>query len=107
MFKNFEGDFAIDPNFPGLRELALLTASDNRNVASGASRSMVYALKLVSDPRFELIAVGERYENSVGKSDIDLKFRHRETGRLGHAEFKEWSPESQKANLSKANAKSE
>src|SRR5262245_42091283 len=31
MFKNFEGDFAIDPELPGLRKTLLLLASDNQN----------------------------------------------------------------------------
>jgi hypothetical protein len=102
MFKNFEGPFAIDPNLPGIREAVLQTASDNKNLVRGASRTMVYAMKLMSDQRFELIGVNQPYQNSLGKSDIDLNVRHVATGKVANIEVKDWSPDSQRANLAKA-----
>jgi hypothetical protein len=99
MFQNLEGEFAVNPNIPGLGQLAQLAAFDNESGAKGARRTFVYGLKLNADSRFEWLSVNERYANSLGKSDIDIKFEHRSTYRIGHLESKELTAASQRADL--------
>jgi len=102
MFQNLEGDFAFDPELPGLGKTILLTASDNMSQVRGASRTLRYAGVINGDSRFTLTGLNEPYANGAGRTDADIQFRHVETGRNGHIEVKEWSHESQIANLRKA-----
>lgn len=101
-FKNFGGDFAFDTDLPGLRQSILYLASDNRNVAMGAARTLRYAGVINGDARFEFTGLNRVIENAAGKTDADLLFRHKQTGKSVRIEVKEWSPQAQRANLRRA-----
>src|ERR1035437_5355707 len=61
MFKNFEGEYSIDPTIPGVEEAARLSSSSNPNVAKGYRRALRYAQIIDNDKRFVLNRMeGER-----------------------------------------------
>src|SRR5271157_1459676 len=102
MFQNLERELTFDPEMPGLGRTILLSASDSTSQVRGASRTLRYAGVINGDRRFELTRLNEPYANAAGKTDADIEFRHMETGRKGRIEVKEWSEESQRTNLAKA-----
>jgi hypothetical protein len=104
MFKNFEGDFAFDPDIPGLRKTILLTASVNKSVAFGSSRTVAYAGIINGDDRFELEALNKPLTTSIGKTDADLLMRHKTTGTPVRIEVKTWSKKTQRTNFKDAEA---
>jgi hypothetical protein len=56
---------------------------------------------LNGDPRFELTGSNRPMTSASGKTDTDIEFRHRGTGRYGRIEVKELSRETQRRNLGK------
>ena len=101
MFDNFDGDFSFNPDLPGLRTAVRLSASENRNVVRGSVRTLRYAGVLNGDNRFELTSLNGLTKTLSGKTDSDIEFRHRGTGRIGRIEVKELSPETQRRNIRK------
>ena len=104
MFKNFDGEFAFNPDLAGFRQLTSFQASDNRYVVKGAARTIRYAGVINGDSRYELTGLNQPLKNAAGKTDADILFRHKETGKNVRMEVKSWSARTQKANLKGAEA---
>ncbi len=101
LFNNFQGRGAIDPAIPGVEKNVRLCVSDNPNVARGARRTQLYATRIYNDPRFKLLAIDEPTSTPLGRTDKDIRFRHRATGTEGRIEVKEWTEATQRSNRPK------
>ncbi len=99
LFRNFEGQGAIDPTIPGVEKNIRLCVSDNTNVAKGARRTQLYANRIHNDPRFRLVGLDTLTDTPIGKTDKDITYRHRQTGVAGRIEVKQWSIETQRTNF--------
>lgn len=98
IFNNFEGQSAIDPRIPGVEKTARLLASSSRSQVKGHTRELLYASRIYTDKRFELVGMNHKLERSWGNTDADIVFRNRTSGLYGRIEVKNYSLNSQVTN---------
>jgi hypothetical protein len=99
IFKNFEGDFYLDPVIPGVEKNIRFLASPSWQQAKGARRTLLFGTAIQNDGRFELLALDEPTMTKLGRTDKDLSFRHTDTGRMCRIEVKDVSLSSQRADI--------
>ncbi len=108
IFNNFEGQSAIDPTIPGVEKTARLLASSSRSQVKGHTRELLYASRIHTDRRFQLVEMNRKLPShdkvsgkllrSWGSTDADIVFRHRTSGMYGRIEVKNYSLASQRTN---------
>lgn len=98
IFRNFEGNYSIDPRIAGVEKSVLLQRSSSQSQAKGYRRELLYASAFHNDPRFGLEAMNRVLKRSWGNTDADLVIRHK-TGLYGRIEVKDYSLNSQITNL--------
>jgi hypothetical protein len=99
IFKNFEGQYSLDLEIPGVEKNLRFLNSPSPQQAKGARRNLLYTTKAYNDPRFEVLGTDTPVRTDIGKTDIDLHVRHVETGIDCWVEIKDVSPDSQRADL--------
>lgn len=104
IFKNFEGSMAIDPRIPGVENTARLLASSNRSQVKGHTRELLYASRIHTDRRFQLVEMNRKLKRPWGNTDADIVFRNRTSGLYGRIEVKNYSRESLSSNQIKLKA---
>jgi hypothetical protein len=98
IFKNFEGQYAIDPTIPGVWKSVLMQKSPSAAQVKGYRRELLYASAIYSDRRFELKEMNAFRKRSWGNTDADIVFRHKASGLYGRIEVKDYSISSQVTN---------
>lgn len=101
IFNNFEGRLALDPRIPGVERNVRLLASSSMSQRKGYVREVLYAANIHADRRFELVEMGRKLDRPWGKTDADILFRHKKTGRVIRLEVKDYSLRSQVTNEAK------
>jgi hypothetical protein len=98
IFKNFEGQYAIDPTIPGVWKSVLMQKSPSAAQVKGYRRELLYASAIYSDKRFELKEMNAFRKRPWGNTDADIVFRHKASGLSGRIEVKDYSISSQVTN---------
>lgn len=101
IFRNFQGNYSLDPHIPGVEKSVLLLRSASKSQAKGYRRELLYAAQFHNAPRFELTAMNKVIKRSWGNTDADMVIRHKPTGLYARFEVKDYIPESQSRNLPK------
>jgi len=101
IYKNFEGNYALDPTIPGVEKSTLLTRSASASQAKGYRRELLYAVSLHNDPQYSVVEMNRPQKRAWGNTDFDIVFRHHSSNQYGRVEVKDYSPDSQNTNLNK------
>jgi hypothetical protein len=101
VFRNFQGNYSLDPHIPGVEKSVLMLRSASKSQAKGYRRELLYAAQFHNAPRFELTAMNKVLKRPWGDTDADMVVRHKPTGLYARFEIKDYIPESQSRNLPK------
>jgi hypothetical protein len=97
IFKNFEGDYAIDPNTPGVERKILHTSIRNSSNRKGASSELLIATTVQRNPNMTLKGLDRMLRRSWGDTDKDIVLAA--YGVRCRIEVKEVSPAAQRADM--------
>jgi len=99
IFRNFEGNYSIDPRVHGVEKSVLMQLSGSKSQAKGYRREVLYAVVFSNDSRYKLVEMNKPLKRSWGNTDADLVIRNNATGLFGRIEVKDYSRSSQYTNL--------
>ena len=97
-FRNLSG---INPTIPGVDKAILLVASVNDNQSKGAKRTLLFAQAFERSGLYQVVGYDVPINTPLGKTDIDLVVRNKQTGQMLLCESKQ----ERNPNLSKAKLK--
>lgn len=98
--KNFDGDYKINVNTPGVDKLILMMFSGSTAQRKGYQRELLVFQHLSNDERFSDFKIGDKLNRKWGKTDADISFKHIQTGKNIRIEVKDYITSSQKTNIS-------
>lgn len=101
IFRNFQGNYSLDPHIPGVEKSVLMLRSASKSQAKGYRRELLYAAQFHNAPHFELTAMNKVLKRPWGNTDADMVVRHKPTGLHARFEVKDYISESQSRNLPK------
>jgi len=97
IFKNFTGDYAIDPDIPGVERKVLHTAIRNSSNRKGASSELLIATAVQRNPNTKLKGMDRLLRRSWGNTDKDVVLEA--YGVRCRIEVKEVTPAAQRADM--------
>ena len=101
IYRNFEGQYTIDPTIPGFEKSVLMQLSASPQQAKGYRREVLYAVAYHNDPRYSVVEMNRPLKRSWGNTDADIVIKHLPTGMYGRVEVKDYSLKSQITNSTK------
>ena len=99
VFKNFSGDYAIDPVIPGVERKVLHTTIRNSSNRKGAASELLIATAVQRNPNMQLKGMDRLLRRSWGNTDKDIVLEA--YGVRCRIEVKEVTPAAQRADMNR------